>query len=163
MYIQCELAVCCGPVNSDLSCYRITHNTELRYYDTHLCLCPSVKSPHTIRTWTRFPVMEFHTFNVRLLAAVITVLSWRSHATMVTFSLVTLSSSGGGLYFLRGRAVMPFRTNWGLSSLVYTKKSDTESLPKVLAAASLQNSNFYLFPIKVHLHHITETWKKSSK
>lgn len=53
-----------------------------------------------MRTWTRFPVVEFHTFSVRLLAAVITVLSWRSHATMVTFSFVTLSSSGGGLYFL---------------------------------------------------------------
>ncbi|MEQ2301631.1 hypothetical protein AMECASPLE_038090 [Ameca splendens] len=47
--------------------------------------------------------MEFHTFSVKLLAAVITVLSWRSHATMVTFSFVTLSSSGGGLYFLGGR------------------------------------------------------------
>ena len=50
----------------------------------------------------RFPVVEFQTFSVRLLAAVITVLSWRSQATMVTFSLVTLSSSGGGLYFLQG-------------------------------------------------------------
>lgn len=54
----------------------------------------------TMRTWTRLPVVEFHTFSVRLLAAVITVLSWRSHATMVTFSFVTLSSKGGGLYFL---------------------------------------------------------------
>lgn len=48
----------------------------------------------------RLPVVEFHTFSVRLFAAVITVLSWRSHATMVTFSFVTLSSRGGGLYFL---------------------------------------------------------------
>lgn len=65
--------------------------------------CKCVSSLRTIRTWTRLPVVEFHTFSVRLLAAVITVLSWRSHATMVTFSLVTLSSSGGGLYFLKGR------------------------------------------------------------
>lgn len=57
----------------------------------------------TMRTWTRLPVVEFQTFSVRLLAAVITVLSWRSHATMVTFSFVTLSSRGGGLYFLQGR------------------------------------------------------------
>lgn len=62
-------------------------------------VCDSI----TMRTWTRLPVVEFQTFSVRLLAAVITVLSWRSHATMVTFSFVTLSSSGGGLYFLQGR------------------------------------------------------------
>lgn len=61
-----------------------------------------VCDPITMRTWTRLPVVEFQTFSVRLLAAVITVLSWRSHATMVTFSFVTLSSSGGGLYFLPG-------------------------------------------------------------
>lgn len=52
----------------------------------------------------RLPVVEFHTLSVRLFAAVITVLSWRSQATMVTFSFVTLSSKGGGLYFLDANA-----------------------------------------------------------
>lgn len=55
----------------------------------------------TMRMWMRLPVYEFHTFRVRLLAAVITMLSWRFQATMVTLSLVTLSSKGGGLYFLK--------------------------------------------------------------
>lgn len=62
-----------------------------------------LRRPLTMSTWTRLPVVEFQTFSVRLLAAVITALSWRSHATMVTFSFVTLSSSGGGLYFLPGK------------------------------------------------------------
>lgn len=40
-----------------------------------------------------WPVKEFQTFRVMLFTAVITELSWRSHATMVTFSFVILSST----------------------------------------------------------------------
>lgn len=47
----------------------------------------------TIRIWMSWPVKEFQTFRVMLFTAVITELSWRSHATMVTFSFVILSST----------------------------------------------------------------------
>lgn len=94
---------CPTSLNASLQSFQQSLQLQLHQGNcVSVLVCECVPLLHTIRTWTRFPVVEFHTFRVRLLAAVITVLSWRSHATMVTLSLVTLSSSGGGLYFLRG-------------------------------------------------------------
>lgn len=58
----------------------------------------------TDKLWRSCPVDEFHTLRRKLLTAVMTVASYRSQATMVTFSLVTLSSPDATL-FLRKSAI----------------------------------------------------------
>lgn len=60
---------------------------------THLAKKITIIYFLTIRTWISCPVKEFQTFKVMLFTAVITELSWRSHATIVTFNFVILSST----------------------------------------------------------------------
>lgn len=75
---------------------------NLRVNYIHLALPPGIVL--TDKLWRSCPVDEFHTLRRKLLTAVMTVASYRSQATMVTFSLVTLSSPDATL-FLRKSAI----------------------------------------------------------